>query len=130
VSDAGNKFKISVSKDLDDLWKNFVMAHELGHYVLHESLIGDGLDDNAAFFSNPKGEYNNQNIGVKQEVEAHTFAAKILMPEKEISRFFDSFLKDKSKEKQPELHFGVPSRVISWWLKVLREKSELDPLVD
>ncbi len=126
------EFKISTSITLTPEWKNFVMAHELGHYVLHESLIGAGLDDNVAFFSNPEGNYNNQNIGPKQEFEAHVFAAKVLMPELEVDRFFQHYLASENidEEIQPNVHFGVPESVIAWWLGVLKEKSKADTLRD
>ena len=56
------------------------MAHELGHYLLHAHLIGEGVDDDPAYRSTPDGRFFNQNIGRTEETEANRFAASLLMP--------------------------------------------------
>lgn len=60
--------------------RRFTIAHEIGHYVLHKHLIGDGVDDNKAFRSENVGQYFNCNIKPHHEAEANRFAAALLMP--------------------------------------------------
>ena len=60
--------------------QRFTVAHELGHYMLHRKLIGDGVDDNRAYRSTDAGKYHNTEIGPKQETEANKFAVSVLMP--------------------------------------------------
>ena len=51
--------------------RRFTIAHELGHYVLHHALIGEGITDDALYRSR---------LGGPLEREANRFAAKLLMP--------------------------------------------------
>jgi Zn-dependent peptidase ImmA (M78 family) len=51
--------------------RRFTIAHEIGHYVLHRSLIGDGVQDDALYRSKLSGAI---------EAEANRFAADLLMP--------------------------------------------------
>lgn len=60
--------------------QRFTLAHEIGHFLLHKDLIGDGLDDDKAYRSTQKGRYFNTRIGPAQETEANKFAAQLLMP--------------------------------------------------
>jgi Zn-dependent peptidase ImmA (M78 family) len=78
----GDSFKISVNKADHYLRQRFTMAHELGHFVLHRDLIGNGVDDNRAYRSAPGGSFWNRQITQRHETEANRFAANILMPEK------------------------------------------------
>lgn len=51
--------------------QRFTLAHELAHYVLHRSLIGDGIVDDAMYRSSR---------GNSVERQANSYAATILMP--------------------------------------------------
>jgi hypothetical protein len=51
--------------------QRFTLAHEIGHYVLHRDLIGDGLIDSALYRSK---------LGEWYERQANRFAADTLMP--------------------------------------------------
>lgn len=51
--------------------RRFTIAHELGHYVLHPDLIGDGITDDALYRSR---------LGDPIERQANRFAANLLMP--------------------------------------------------
>ena len=51
--------------------RRFTIAHELGHYVLHRDLIGNGITDDALYRSRLSGLIERQ---------ANRFAAKLLMP--------------------------------------------------
>jgi Zn-dependent peptidase ImmA (M78 family) len=75
------KFIINISWADHYYRKRFTMAHELGHFVLHKDLIGDGVDDNMEY----KKLYRAKNkITNSQEAEANDYAAKVLMPEEAI----------------------------------------------
>ena len=51
--------------------RRFSVAHEIAHYALHESLIGDGVTDDALYRSK---------LSSAIEVQANRMAAEILMP--------------------------------------------------
>ena len=42
--------------------QRFSLAHELGHYVLHRSLIGEGVDDDKLYRSTAEGNFYNTSI--------------------------------------------------------------------
>lgn len=69
------RFKISINKNDHYFRQRFTMAHELGHFLLHEDLMGDGIEDTTLYRS-PK----NSAVTVTHEIEANRFAASILMP--------------------------------------------------
>lgn len=78
-------YKISVNDDGNYFRARFTMAHELGHYLLHAHLIGEGVDDSLAYRSEPDGNFYNQNIGPSEETEANKFAAGLLMPKSKLT---------------------------------------------
>ena len=51
--------------------RRFTIAHEIAHYVLHRSSIGDGITDDALYRSG---------LSNYQEAQANRLAAQILMP--------------------------------------------------
>ena len=65
------QYSIIVSKELPLQMKRFTVAHELAHFFLHKTLIGDGLEDNGLYHSR---------LSTLQEVQANKLAADILMP--------------------------------------------------
>ena len=73
-------YRITVNATHRITRQRFTIAHELGHFMLHRHLVGDGIDDNKAYRSTQEGLYHNTSIGPKQETEANRFAANILMP--------------------------------------------------
>ena len=78
------QYKISVNSKDHYFRQRFTLAHELGHYLLHSHLIGQGLDDDKAYRSVPDGKFYNQNIGSREETEANSFAARLLMPKSKL----------------------------------------------
>ncbi|MDE0279744.1 MAG: ImmA/IrrE family metallo-endopeptidase [Gammaproteobacteria bacterium] len=76
------KYKISVNVFHPETRKRFTIAHELGHYILHRELIGNGVDDTIAYRSEKIGKYHNTDIGPHEETQANRFAAGLLMPTK------------------------------------------------
>lgn len=76
----GKGYTITVNANDPPTRQRFTISHELGHYMLHRGLVGDGVDDDRAYRSTEVGRYHNTAIGPKQETEANRFAANVLMP--------------------------------------------------
>lgn len=74
----GNTKTIGVDKNSGDLRKRFTIAHELGHYILHNER-SNMFVDKVFFRKNSEGYTTKEE---KIEKEANYFAANILMPEK------------------------------------------------
>jgi hypothetical protein len=51
--------------------KRFTVSHEIAHYLLHRHLFAEGLVDDVMYRSQ---------LSTKQEIEANTLAADLLMP--------------------------------------------------
>lgn len=77
---ANDHFLITVNAIDPPTRQRFTTAHELGHYMLHRDRIGDGIADDRAYRSTSSGRYHNTRIGPREETQANTFAANLLMP--------------------------------------------------
>jgi Zn-dependent peptidase ImmA (M78 family) len=60
--------------------QRFTIAHELGHYMYHRSLIGDGVSDSAAYRAPDETIYEETPLERFHETQANRFAANLLMP--------------------------------------------------
>jgi Zn-dependent peptidase ImmA (M78 family) len=80
IEKIGESFQLTLNANDPYTRQRFTLAHELGHYMLHRHLIGDGVDDDRAYRSTDVGKYHNTAIGPKEETEANRFAANLLMP--------------------------------------------------
>lgn len=60
--------------------RRFTIAHEIGHFMLHKELIGDGITDDGLYRSRLRGGF---------ESEANRFAANLLMPRKLVWEFVE-----------------------------------------
>lgn len=100
--------------------KRFTLAHELGHYMLHRDLIGDGLDDDRLYRSTEAGKYHNMAVGPQEEIEANRFAAKLLMPEKLVRAKYDK----TGSARETARHFGVSEHAMSIVLGIPYQKPE------
>lgn len=78
-SSAGN-YVITVNAGDAPTRQRFTVAHELAHFILHETRIGSGIDDDRTYRSTDAGRYHNTTIGPREETEANKIAAAILMP--------------------------------------------------
>ncbi len=65
-------FSIGVNSGDSYTRKRFSIAHEIAHYLLHRSLIQDGILDDTF--------YRSEHLSSTEETEANRFAADILMP--------------------------------------------------
>lgn len=66
-----------------DYRRRFTMAHELGHYILHRSILDEmgGTNDSTMYRTDIKAPVYNSHIGKLHEQQANSFAANLLMPE-------------------------------------------------
>lgn len=88
-----NKFFVFVNTKKPQTRQYFTLAHELGHYFLHISIIKDNgiivdeeniLDGNSALFRMDEPRSNQQ-----IEREANNFAAALIMPEQFVRKVWD-----------------------------------------
>lgn len=71
-------FAIFVNQNHSHVRRRFTIAHEIGHYVLHEAQIGDGIFDDAMYRSG---------LSNAIEAQANRMAADILMPRSLLDRY-------------------------------------------
>ena len=81
-------FAIYVNKNDPKTRRRFTTAHEIAHYILHESLIGDGIFDDALYRSG---------LSSAVEAQANKLAADILMPWRLINYYLPRVGADESK---------------------------------
>ena len=76
-----DNYEIQINRHETKSRQRFTLAHELSHFLLHKSLIGDGIVDTILYRS-----------GLSQEMEyqANRLAADILMPRDSILRWLES----------------------------------------
>lgn len=74
------EFVITIQQRDPHTRQRFTIAHELGHFIYHRHLIGDGVDDDRGYRSVNSGKYHNTKIGPHEETDANKFAASVLMP--------------------------------------------------
>jgi hypothetical protein len=74
-------FRININRHEKKERQRFTIAHEIGHYLLHSDLIGDGVSDSVMYRSG---------LSNLQETEANKIAADILMPSGTVERLLSS----------------------------------------
>jgi len=84
IAKLGERYKISVQGSDHINRKRFTAAHELGHFLYHRDLLGDGVDDDKMYRSKNVGQFFNRSIKPRHETEANNFAAQILMPQRHV----------------------------------------------
>lgn len=75
----GGSYRIVVNSNHAQTRQRFTAAHELGHYIYHRDLLGDGVGDNRAYRTDGT-DRPNPNIRPIHERQANSFAANVLMP--------------------------------------------------
>ena len=71
IEQSGNRYTITINALDPPRRQRFTLAHEIGHYVLHRDLIGDGITDTGLYRSR---------LSDPIERQANQFAANLLMP--------------------------------------------------
>lgn len=82
-SDAG--YYILVNRTHAPTRRRFTVAHEIGHFIYHRDLLGEGTGDTRAYRADGT-PFPNRKITEVQERQANTFAANLLMPNHLIKR--------------------------------------------
>lgn len=83
------RFAITINAKHPRTRQRFTIAHEFGHDILHQNLIGIGMSDDRGYRSAKVGQYQNTTIGPRHGSEANRFAADLLMPIPAVERFQD-----------------------------------------
>lgn len=78
-------YKIVVNNTHARTRQRFTIAHELGHYIYHRDLLGQGVGDTLAFRAEGT-PFPNPSITVVHERQANTFASNLLMPNHLVSK--------------------------------------------
>lgn len=81
----GNGF-IAYSEDQSNQRQRFTIAHELGHFLLHKADGGDTVFLDKDFIVKYRSNKVYSETELRQEQEANTFAASLLMPKEFIFR--------------------------------------------
>lgn len=70
--------------------KRFTIAHELGHHFLHMDGDGEYIDRDANLFRRQRDDDGpSTRPDRRREIQANMFAASLLMPEREVRRYWD-----------------------------------------
>lgn len=72
-------YHIVVNANHAETRQRFTAAHELGHYIYHRDLLGEGVGDDRAYRAEGT-DRPNSNIRPLHERQANSFAANVLMP--------------------------------------------------
>jgi Zn-dependent peptidase ImmA (M78 family) len=110
-----------------DYRRRFTMAHELGHYVLHRSILdrSGGVNDNTMYRTDKGAPLYNSHIHQAHEQQANSFAANLLMPAEKVR---EAWLEESEHSPHPEawphltpLHrqFQVSPSAMRWRLRNL-----------
>lgn len=78
-------FQIAYNSAHSLVRQRFTVAHEIGHYIFHRDLLGRGVGDTLAY-RDDDSTLPNEFITLKEERQANTFAANLLMPNHLIER--------------------------------------------
>lgn len=90
----GKRYVIKINSEDSDTRKRFTIAHALGHWVYHRPVMGAGICDSRVYTSIPSATFHNRRIGLKEEIQANKFAARLLMPEALIYAYQDKGVTD------------------------------------
>lgn len=79
----GNSAILSISNSITLIGKrNFVLAHEIGHFILHKNAVAIFIDTNLTL-----SEWHKKGM---QEQQANSFASELLMPEALFKKNFNN----------------------------------------
>jgi Zn-dependent peptidase ImmA (M78 family) len=78
-------YGVAVNTNHAHVRQRFTAAHELGHYIYHRDLLGQGVGDTRAYRAEGT-PLPNTAIRPMHERQANSFAANLLMPRNTIGR--------------------------------------------
>jgi Zn-dependent peptidase ImmA (M78 family) len=119
----GDGYRIIVNSDHSRVRRRFTAAHELGHYVYHRDLIGDGIYDDAAYRTGDlTGRFRNPKIRLEHETQANRFASVVLMP----SGLMDRLQHEQNLDMRNPTDVQVLARLLDVSEQALRIRLKLD----
>lgn len=76
------RFTILINSSKLEVWQHFTLAHELGHYFLHQDILRkeEGFVDGGAWLDGPNILYRIYGENAQLELEANNFAGSLIMP--------------------------------------------------
>lgn len=86
LNSENTEYEILVNSNHAEVRKRFTIAHEIGHYLFHRDLLGRGVGDTRAYRAEGT-DYPNPHITWREERQANTFAANVLMPDALVSQY-------------------------------------------
>lgn len=88
--------------------RRFTMAHELGHFVLHRSILDEagGVNDSRMYRTDINAPVYNSHIHQIHEQQANSFAANLLMPTEAVR---ERYLAESEASNHPG---GVPLKAM------------------
>ena len=92
---------ISLSNEIrnDNKRRNYTIAHEIGHIVLHSSFF-DIIDKAYEYDDDNVSPIVSEEVYKRMEVQANLFASYLLIPEKKLFVYFNKILKDLNIHKK------------------------------
>lgn len=92
---------ISLSNEIrnDNKRRNYTIAHEIGHIVLHSSFF-DTIDRAYEYDDDNVSPIVSEEVYKRMEVQANLFASYLLIPEKKLFVYFNKLLKDLNIHKK------------------------------
>jgi Zn-dependent peptidase ImmA (M78 family) len=83
IERTGDGYSVAVNSNHPVVRQRFTAAHELGHYIYHRDLLGNGVGDTRAYRAEGTNLPNSSVLPI-HERQANSFAANLLMPRKAI----------------------------------------------
>lgn len=117
ISRTGDSFTVRVNETESETRRRFTAAHELGHYLLHRDLMGDGktMHRHGDSLYGTVGQSGNVTFNREHEVQANRIAAQIVMPKKLVEAKFVETKEAGALAKQ----FGVSKAAMEIRLRTL-----------
>lgn len=81
-------YRVVINTNHSNVRQRFTAAHELGHYIYHRDLLGQGVGDTRAYRAEGTS-MPNPAIRPIHERQANAFAANLLMPMASITRLMN-----------------------------------------
>lgn len=103
---------ILFDKTLSESFRNFCIAHEIGHFILHQTAISCDAEDISELNEDAKNsaeEYVGYGAGEKREREANLFALEFLLPSEDLRR---DFIAENLNAEQISQKYGLPQNYV------------------
>lgn len=103
-----DRYRVVVNSNQSATRQRFTAGHEIGHFIYHRDLLGQGVGDTLAYRADGS-DCPNPAIRPVHERQANSFAANLLMPRDWVVRYKDMGVTDP---EQLALNFGVSEQAM------------------